>query len=223
MALRTLLLIFWTTICAGQTPGPICMPPLKPDPHPESFIIMKDAQTFKIWFTKDEQTGKLIRGKPQLEREPRSLPPDPNDEMVVEYECDGPTRIKAIRYRLMKDPSFKKTVYEYNINGLKTERSDYFADGTLDRLEKYGYDENGNVSEEISKQHVHPVHFNPKRYDVYVTTRRTFGYDNKRNKTSELHYRPDGSFYAKWVFEYDSRNNLIKDTRIDNLGRLEHQ
>ena len=184
---------------------------------------MKDAQTFKIWFTKDEQTGKLIRGKPQLEREPRSLPPDPNDEMVVEYECDGPTRIKEIRYRRMKDPSFKKTVYEYNINGLKTERADYFADGTLDRLEKYGYDENGNVTEEISKQHVHPVHFNPKRYDVYVTTRRTFGYDNKRNKTSELHYRPDGSFYAKWVFEYDSRNNLIKDTRIDNLGRLEHQ
>jgi hypothetical protein len=153
---------------------------------------------------------------------PSLLPLDPNDEHIVEYECDGPTRIKEIRYRRKKDPSFKKTVWAYH-DGIKTERADYFADGTFEKSEKYGYDEKGNLIEEIFKQQVHPEHFSPKKHDVYITTKRTFGYDGQSNRTSETHYRPDGSLYAIWMFKYDSRNRLVKDTRKDNLGRLQDQ
>ena len=240
MLFRMLLLIFWTTLCAAQTPQPICLPPLKPMSDWERFDFngrVKAVRTFKIWFAKDQQTGRVFAQKPHLEEEASYdargtqtywrntslMPLDPNDEVVVEYECDGPTRIKEIRYRRIKDPAFKKTVYGYDDKGLKTEKAIYLADGVLESLEKYKYDEKGNVIEEIFKQHVHPQHFIPQRHGVYVTTRRTFGYDGKRNKTSEIHYRSDGSLYARWVFEYDSRNRLIKDTRRDNLGRLEDQ
>lgn len=235
-----LFLIFWATLCAGQTPRPICLPALIPTTDRERHDIkgrVKVMRRFAVWFRKDEQTGRIIQGKPQLEEEVKFdaegnltdwqnrnvVPYDPNNTTVVEYECDGPTRIKEIRFRQSKEPAFKKTVYGYDDNGLKTDEAKYFADGTLETLVKYKYDQEGNLIEEILKQHVHPEHFIPKRYDVYVTTRRTFGYDSLRNKISETHYRPNGSFYARWVFEYDHRKNLIKETRIDNLGRLEHQ
>ena len=240
MAIRMLVLIFWATLGIAQTPVPSCVP-VETDGKPKLDDGLrgrvKVVRTFKIMFRKDQQTGKLIRENPKLEYEatydakgnqtnwhsPNYLPYDPNNKLIVEYECDGPTRIKEIRYRGSNEPSFRKTVYSYDDNGRKLERAQYFADGTLDRLEKYSYDAEGNVREEISKQHVHPEHFIPKRYDVYVTTKRTFEYDSKRNKTSETDYRPDGSLYATLVFQYDANNNLIKNTRRDNRGRLQEQ
>src|SRR5688500_2324719 len=238
MVIRMLLLIFWATLGVAQTTGPGCVPAGNPDSQLELLRgRVKQVRTFKVWFRKDEQTGKMIRAKPEFEEEatydtrgnqtnwhnPSYLPLDPNDKLIVDYDCDGPTRVKEMRYRRIKDSAFRRTVYKYDDKGRNVERANYFADGSLDRLEKYDYDAHGNIREEISKQQVHPEHFTPKRYDVYVTTKRTFEYDNKRNKTRETHYRPNGSQYAVWVFNYDSQNNLIKNTRTDNQGRLEDQ
>ena len=238
MVIRMLLLIFWATVSVAQTPRPPCVPGGEPDsPLDVLHGRVKRVRTVKVWFRKDERTGRMIRGKPEFEDEstydakgeflnwhsPNYVPLNPDDRLIVEYDCDGPTRVKEFRYRRIKDSTFRRTVYKYDAEGRKVEQAAYHADGTLDRLEKYQYDSRGNIREQISKQHVHPEHFSPKRYDVYVTTKRTFEYDDKRNKIGETHYRSDGSLYATWVFKYDSQNKLIKNTRTDNRGRFEDQ
>jgi hypothetical protein len=138
MPTRMLLLLFWTTVCAAQTPAPICLAPSVSDWERDGLNgRVKVVRKFETWFRKE--TARLIRGKPTFEEEakydangnrtywhnPSLLPLDPNDEHIVEYECDGPTRIKEIRYRRKKDPSVKKTVWAYH-DGIKTERADYF-------------------------------------------------------------------------------------------------
>ena len=88
---------------------------------------------------------------------------------------------------------------------------------------RYVCGENGKAIEEIVTTHVHPEHFSPRRYDVYITTRGTYRYDTRGNKIEEKHFHANGSIYATWFFTYDSNDRVIKETRMDQLGRIEDQ
>lgn len=98
-----------------------------------------------------------------------------------------------------------------------------FGTSNDDTSVRYVCGENGKPIEEIVTTRVHPEHFSPKRYDVYITTKGTFKYDARGNKIEEKRFRQDGSLYTSWFFNYDSNNRLIKETRMDKLGRLEDQ
>ena len=88
---------------------------------------------------------------------------------------------------------------------------------------RYVCGDNGKAIEEIVTTRVHPEHFRPERYDVYVTTKRTYRYDARGNKIEEKHFYPNGSLYGTWFFTYDPNDRLIKETRMDRLGRLQDQ
>ena len=222
----------------AQTADPPCKPARKPDwQRDELHGRVRLVRTFKTWFRKNQESGLIAKGKPELEEEAsydskggqinwkntNYLPIDSADKLIVEYGCDDRNRLAEIRYKRSSESSFRRTVYIYDEKGRDKEQAEYFADGTLERLESYAYDDRGNRIEEIAKQQVHPEHFRPKRYDVYVTTKRTFEYDASRNKTKEIFFSPDGSLYATWLFSYDTQNRLIKETHIDKIGRLDNQ
>src|SRR4030095_14149844 len=179
----------------------------------------KIVRTFKSWSggrrELDEEASYGLDGKQIKWRNTSYLPLDPGDELVFEYDCDSSNRITEIRYKRLKDSSFRKTVYRYDDKGRQFEHAEYFSDGTLERLETYFYDDNGNRIEEIAKQQVHPEHFTPKRFDVYLSTKTTYEYDSKRNKIKETHFSPDGSLYATWTFRFDLKKRLTKEMRID--------
>src|SRR5215203_2353349 len=185
------LVLFCVTLAVGQTSKPKCTLPEETGSEVERLEgRVKLIRTFKVSFRMDDEK-RLVRGRSELDYEEsfdrkgnitgfssrNYLPLDPADRIVSEYDCDEANRTKEIRYRRVKDSFYKKTVYRYDDHGRKAERADYFADGTLDRNEQYRYDDKGNLIEEISKQQAHPQHFNPPRTDVYVTTKRTFAYD----------------------------------------------
>jgi len=232
-----MLLVLWSTPAGAQI-NPACKPIQKPDWERDDLRgRVKTIRTFKTWFSKNQKSGVMVKRHPELEEEasydpngnlinwknPYRLPLDPDDKVIVEYGCDSSNRIAEIRYKRLKDSAFRRTVYSYDEKGRTREQADYFADGTIERLETYSYDDNGNRSEEIEKQQVHPEHFNPKRYDVYVTTKTSYAYDGKGNKIKETLSYPDGSLYATFQFTFDAKNRLIKKTRTDKIGRLEDE
>jgi hypothetical protein len=198
---------------------------------------VKSIRTYKSWFTKDEKTGMKVERKPELEEEVfydtkgnqtkgrnvNYLPADPKDRLTANYTCDAKGRISEIRYLSADGSLAKRITYEYDEKGRERERADYFSDGILERKETYSYDDEGNLIEEIEKQQVHPEHFNPKRYDVYVITKTTHKYDDKGNKIADILFFPDGSLSATWTYSYDSNNQMVKHTRIDKEGRLQDQ
>ena len=238
---RFIPLLLWASLVSGQTSGSKCAPIEETDWNEDEMRgRVKTVQTYKTWFTKNQQPGVITASKPELEEEatydPKGNqiswrnrnylpagPADPKDTFTVEYGCDRANRVTEVRYKPLVGPSFKKTVYSYDEKGHNRERADYSPDGTLERLESYAYDDNENLREEIARQHVHPEHFVPKRDDVYITTKTLFEYDTNRNKTKEQHLSPDGSLYATWIFKYDPNNRMIKHTRIDKVGRLQDQ
>lgn len=170
----------------------------------------------------EEEAGYDFHGNRIYWRNVNYLPLDPADKVIVEYVCEG-RRIAEVKYKRSTESSFRKTVYRYDQKGRDIEQAEFFPDGTLERLESYSYDNGSNRIEVIAKQQVHPEHFNPKRYDVYVTTKTTFEYDRNQNKTKEFFFSPDGSRYATWLFLYDTKNRLIKETHIDKIGQLDDQ
>ena len=88
---------------------------------------------------------------------------------------------------------------------------------------QYVCDKAGNVIEETTTTQVHPEHFTPKRYDVYVTTKAAYKYDARRNMIEEKHFSQNGAVSITWFYNYDEQDRLIKKSRLDNLGRLEDQ
>lgn len=218
-----------------QTDGKQCIPATESDW--QSQVLkgkVKTARTFKTWFSKNEKIGKIVEGKQELEEEFRYdskgnqvawkntnyLPANPENEITSAYTCDGKS-IAEVKL-LKKDGSvIERTTYGYNDSGNKIEEAVFFPNGTLERLEKYTLDAKGNIIEEISTQQIHPEHFNPKRYDAYVTTKRTLKHDDRRNAVEEKHFYPDGSLYGTWVYTFDNADRLIKTVRTDKKNRLE--
>lgn len=234
----TILLVFSATLIHAQIIGPPCKPTQRTDWERDDLRgRVKTVRTFKTWFGKDQKTGVVTKGIPELEEEAsydpngdrinwrntNYLPADPSDKIIVEYGCDSSNRIAEIQYKRLAEPSFRRTVYSYDEKGRDREQAEYFADGTLERLETYSYDDKGNRIEEIARQQIHPEHFSPKRYDAYVTTKSTYRYDINGNKTTENHFSPDGSLYATWLFIFDAKKRLSKETHMDKEGRVEDE
>ena len=225
-----ILLIFLSaTLGVAQTVDPPCKPIQKPDWERDGLLgRVSTVRTFKTWFNQrtrrlEEEASYDSTGNRTTWKNPSYLPLDPKDQTVVEFGCDSSNRVGEIRFKRVKDAAFRRTVYTYDENGRDREWSRYFADGTLETLTTYSYDRNGNRTEEITKQQVHPEHFRPKRNDIYVTTRTTYEYDNKGNKIKEFHFSPNGSLYSTWLFRYDARSLLIKELRFDKIGRPENE
>jgi hypothetical protein len=145
----SLFMILWVTFAVGQTPAPRCTVPEGGSEVESAKGRVKLIRTFKIWFRVDDEK-RLVRGKPELESEEsfdakgnstgfssrNYLPLEPADQIVSEYDCDEANRTKEVRYRRVKESSYRKIVYRYDDHGRKAERADYFADGTLDRNEQ---------------------------------------------------------------------------------------
>ena len=173
----TVLIVLWSTLLGAQTIDPPCKPAQQTDWERDGLRgHVKAIRTFKTWFRQDQETKLITKGTPELEEEAsynskgiqisgkntNYLPVDPNDRVIVEYGCDSSNRIAEIRYKHLKESSFRRTVYSFDEKGRDREQAEYFADGTLERLETYSYDDNGNRIEVIAKQQVHPEHFSPR-------------------------------------------------------------
>ena len=218
-----------------QTGGNQCIPTAELDWQLQGLKgEVKIARTFKTWFSKNEKTGKIVEGEQELEEEFRYdskgnqtawentnyLPADSKNATTTAYTCVG-KNIAEVKL-LKKDGSLiKRTTYGYDDNRNKIEEALFFPDGTLESRQKYTLDAKGDIVEEISAEQVHPEHFNPKRYDAYVTTKRTFKRDDRGNAIEEKHFYPDGSLYGTWVYTFDSADRLIKTVRTDKKNRLE--
>ena len=237
LVLTVLLIISHTALINAQTKPSKCAPPEKSDWERDGLRgRVKSTQTYKTWFTSDEKSGKLVEQRSVFPEEGAAYgsngnrdgggevihaPYDGKQLDSIRYLCDKHDRLKEIRFVATDGTSYARTGYLYDEKGFKKEKTDYFPDGSVERKETYNYDDAGNLIEEIEKQQVHPEHFNPKRYDVYVTTNAIFKWDSRKNKIEEKHFYPDGSLYATWIYKYDSKNRLIKETRTDKTGRLE--
>jgi hypothetical protein len=195
---------------------------------------VKTTRTFKTWFSKNEKTGKMVEGKQEFEEEfhfnskgnqvawknVNYLPTDPKDALTSVYTCNG-KKITEIKLLKRNGSLINRTTYGYDNKGNTIEEAVFFPDGTLERREKYILDAKGNIIEEVSTQQSHPEHFIPKRYDVYITTRRTFKYDDRGNAIEEKHFYPDGSLFGTWVSTYDAADRLIRLFRTDKQNRPE--
>ena len=235
--LTTILLVLICSLSLqAQTNTSTCAPGKESDWKRDDLLgRVKNIHTYKAWFRKDEKTGRMIEGESDLEEEAsydargsqiewknrNYLPADPKDALTSTYICDATNRIVEIKFVRLDGSLVKRITYGYDDRGNKIEQADYFPDGTLERKEKYTLDSRGNMIEEVSTEQVHPEHFNPKRYDVYVTTKRTFKYDDRNNTTEEKHFYPDGSLYGTWINGYDSNGRLVKVVRTDKQNRLE--
>lgn len=224
-----LLIVLNSTVGAAQIVDPPCEPVQKSDWEKDGLRgRVRTVRTFKAWSSKgipelEEEANYDSIGNQTSWKNPNYLPLDPKDKLVVEYACDSSNRIAEIRYRRITDASFRRTVYTYDENGRDREQAEYFADGILESLVTYFYNDKGNRTEELTKEQVHPEHFRPMRYDVYVTTRTTYEYNNQGNKIKESHFSPDGSPYSTWLFRYDARNRLVNELRFDKIGRAQSE
>ena len=195
---------------------------------------VKNIRTYKTWFKKDDRTGRFVEGERDLEEEVtydssgNQTARNNTNELPAGTELLTPTntedskqRTTEIRYSRSDGSLTLRITYAYDDKGRKIEEAHYFPDGTLEWRENYSLDEKGNTVEEVLTQQVHPEHFNPKRYDVYVTTKRIFKYDARNNPIEEKHLYPDGSLYATWVRTFDAKDRLTKEIRTDKQSRPE--
>ena len=232
------ILIFLTLTIAAQSIGPKCAPVDKSDWDLDGLRgRVKSTRTYKAWFADGESNGLKVEQKRELEEEvsydPKGhqtewrnvnyLPADPKYKLTAGHICDAYNRISETRYIRADGSLVKRITYVYDEKEREKERAYYFPDGTLERKETYTYDDKGNMIEEVDKQQVHPEHYSPKRYDVYVTSKVTLKYDERGNKVEEKHFKTDGSLYASWVYSYDLNSRLNKSTRYDKEGRLGDQ
>lgn len=219
----------------AQTDGAGCAPVKESDWKREELQgKVKNILTYKSWFTKDEKTGQLTEGKRELEEKTsyddqgnqieweneNYLPADPKNALTYNYTCDAANRIVEMKIVRFDGSLFKRVTYDYDDKGHHTGTAVYFPDGTLERKKLYSLDSQGQILEEISTVQIHPEHFHPKRYDVYVTTKRTFKYDERGNATEEKDFYPDGSLHSTWINSYDEGGRLAKVVWTDKQNRL---
>lgn len=231
-----LISLSYASIVGGQTPASTCEPRgVSGWVRDELKGEVKVIRTFETWFVASKKSGSLEKRPRRLESEKRY---DANEaregELVfhvpgdmeftsVDYVCGDNGKLKELRFITKDGSSFPRTTYAYDDKGRKTEKIDYFQNGSIEAKETLTYDAAGNVIEEVNTAHVHPEHFIPKRYDVYVTTKATYKYDARGNKIEEKRFSPNGALYSTHFYNYDARDRLIKETDIDKLGRLGEQ
>lgn len=233
---KIVLLLACVFPSSAQTNAPACAPAKETGwQSAELRGRVKTIRTYKSWFRKDERTGKTFEDKRELEEEAsydaagkltawrnvNALPFEPGDGPDAVYVCDAANRLAEIKILGRDGSLLQRTTYAYDDKGREVETAEFLADGTLERREKYAVDGKGNRLETVSTEWVHPEHFSPKRFDVYVTTRQTNKYDDRGNVVEERHFKPDGSLYGTWVSSYDRAGRLIKVVRTDEQGRPE--
>ena len=195
---------------------------------------VKQVRVYKSWFKKDEKSGRVIEGKRELEEQASydrsgnqitfssiNKGPDGGEVLSPMKTFDSKNRMIEIRYTRPNGSFALWSKYAYDDKGNKVEEARYFPDGTLEWRARYVLDDRGNKIEEVLTVQAHPEHFTPKRYDVYVTTKRLFKYDGKNNQIEETHLYPNGSLYATWTRTFDAANRLLRELRIDKIGRPE--
>jgi len=196
------------------------------------FGRVKKIRTYKTWFKKDDRTGRVVEGERGLEEEATydssgnqtarkntNELPGGTEVLTPARTCDSTQRTTEVRYSRPDGSLVLRITYAYDDKGHRIEEAHYFPDGTLEWQANYLLDERGNILEEVLTEQVHPEHFRPKRYDVYVTTNRIFKYDARNNPIEEKHLYPDGSLYGTWVRSFDGRDRLIKEIRTDKQAR----
>lgn len=133
--------------------------------------------------------------------------------------CDSRNRMIRVESLQARGNTVKRTNIQNNEKGIINERSEFSSDGTLVSKITSIYDPKGNLMEESASSQVHPEHFSPKRYDVYVTTSVEYKYDDRNNLIEKISYRANKVLYAIWKYTFDERNRLVKELRIDDKGR----
>ncbi len=148
---------------------------------------------------------------------PRMISNKPDDPFSP--VCDSQNRI--VRGEILQAPgnTVKRTTIQNNKQGIINERSEFSPDGKLISKVVYTYDPKGNLKETTTSSQVHPEHFSPKRYDVYVTTSVEYKYDDRYNLIEKISYRAKKVLYAIWKYSFDQKDRLMKELRIDDKGR----
>ena len=209
-----LVALSYASIVPGQSPVSTCEPPRISERIRDDFKgPIKVIRTFETWFVVSEKTGRLEKQPRKLERESKFDPPEDGVGMGVGVSLNFGGEITG-------------EVEVINVcgdNGKLKEQRITAKDGSLYQRTTYAYDDAGNMTEEVHTQQVHPQHFRPMRYDVYVTTKTTYKYDARGNKIEEKRSSPNGALYSTHFYNYDARDLLIKETHIDKLGRIEEQ
>ncbi|MEQ1924052.1 MAG: hypothetical protein ABL952_16230 [Pyrinomonadaceae bacterium] len=217
----------------GQTPEKDCKLGVVPNPppfhdFPEDKLKgeVRSVRQFKVWNIKPDGRGRLIESKREEEND-EAMTFNRNGERIfpksrtvgrVEHDCEA-GRVVAERSFDNKGIRGSYTTYKYDALGRIVEKSDYCADGILERSEIYTSDENGNVVKVIEKQQVHPEHFRPKRYDQYVTTSSTYRYDGKQRLIEDKGFYPDGKLAHTFTYTYDDKDRRVRRLWTDNKGR----
>jgi antitoxin component YwqK of YwqJK toxin-antitoxin module len=195
---------------------------------------VRRIRTYEQWFKKDDRSGAVIAGEQRLEEETnydrlgnqilRSSAKDvPHGTEILSpsYTRDFNGRIIETRYVRSDGTLSMRITYAYDDKGRKIEEAHYFPDDSLEWRQRYLLDEKGNTIEEVLTEQVHPEHFIPKRYDVYVTTKTIFKYDSQNNQIEEKAFYPNGSLCTTWVRSFDAENRMIKEFRSDKQNRPE--
>ncbi|MBK8303406.1 MAG: hypothetical protein IPK98_08435 [Chloracidobacterium sp.] len=193
---------------------------------------VKVIRDYKVGNIKEGKNGEFVESKKELEKETRydregnfvsskgtySLPAGDDEEFRVEFVCEG--KLVAAVKRFNKNGKLQNSsTYKHDQNGRRIEEAEFFSDGTLDRKAQYTLDKFGNVIKEINTQQVHPEHFRPKRYDVYVVTSATYTYDELQRLIEEKGFYPDGTLAHTWKYSYDTQNRRIKKVWTDKKGQ----
>ena len=229
-----LAIISLTLVCSivGQQPLKTCGPAVEPnlisyhgdDPLDELSGSVKLVRRYKTWnigVTKPEleEEGRFDRsGNEVASKHPHELAVGDEDDIRVEYECEG-MRVLAEK-QFNKDGSLRhSTKYKYDDAGNMIEIAEFFKDNTLERRLQYTLDKSGNIIKEVDTKQVHPEHFRPKRYDVYVTTSSTYRYDDKKRIVEEKGYYPNGALYSTYSYIYDKSNRRVRKVWTDMKDR----
>jgi hypothetical protein len=223
-----LALSFMAQPVVAQKCGPVEQPRLisynEQDVSDELNGSVRTMRRYKIWnigASKPdlEEEIKFNRaGKEISSKHPNELPAGPDEDFRVEQECDGP-RLTGEKLFKQDGSPHASTKYKYDTAGRIIEVSESFGDGTLNIRDVYTRDEKGNIVKEVETKQVHPEHFRPKRYDVYVTTSSTYRYDEKNRLIEEKGFYPNGSIAYTWSYEYDDANRRARKYWADAKNR----
>jgi len=229
-----LAIVFLTLVCSleGQQLAKTCGPAVEPnlisyygdDPFYELSGRVKMVRRYKTWnigVTKPELEEEVRfdrDGNEVASKHPNELAVDDEEEFRVEYECEG-TRVLAEK-QFNKDGSPRhSTKYKYDDAGNMIEIAEFFKDNTLERRLQYTLDKNSNIIKEVDTKQVHPEHFRPKRYDVYVTTSSTYRYDDRKRIVEEKGFYPNGTLYSTYTYTYDKASRRVRKVWTDMKGR----